>query len=322
MKILLFLLLLTTSVLAQSIEYDTLDLKGHIHSITKDVPNNVYTFVVDNVNSTESYIHQYQGKNLLHSFRLEDQVYHLYASSNGILYVTLNTSNRLLLVDYNSDDPLKSIDQKYAVGYADKNFMIASIAFSKIARDDAYYKKTGLALLSPEAGELKAFLPATFIIDVDKNNVLLKEIDKWGQTDERSRLMILNTETLEKKHLAFVSGNILEISSSLSSDGKFALITEGQLLKIYDVEKQVLYKTILLPLNPLKSSFVSENKIAVLESNNGGYQIQIIDVFTTEMKTIKLNYKALQSGAVLFDYDLNTLTLYSTNSNIVQRIKN
>jgi hypothetical protein len=322
MKILVFLSLLAISALAYSNEYDTLNLKGHIHSIINDVPKKEYTFIVDNVSSTESYIHQYQGDVLVETFEFQDQVYHLYASSDGILYVTLNTTNRLLIIDYRSKEPVKSIAKKYAVGFANKKLLIASIASSNIAKDNSYYEETGLALLNINTYEQEAFLAATFIIDVNAKTLLLKEIDKWGQPDERSRLILMNTETLEKNHLISTSGNTSQTACSLSVDGKFALVSDNNMLNIYDTQSKKLYKKILISVSPRKSKFVSEHHIALFESNTvGGYQIEILNILTLDKKTIQINMKLVNNGTLIFDYSASSLTLYSTMSNIVQRIK-
>jgi hypothetical protein len=322
MKILAFLLILTTNALSQTIETDTIKVIGRMHSIVNDVPQGRFTFIVDNVSAEQSFIHQYAGDTLIETFPVEDQIYHLHATSDGNLYVTLATTNRLLVIDYQKKEPVMSINKLYAITCVTSKYLLASASSAKFATNESYYKKTGLVLLDRNTLEQKSFLPATFVMDVDGDEVLLKEIINWGRSNEKSKFYLLNLATMEKIDVfSALEGNVAPSSVSLSDKGNYIAYASGTSMLLFNKRTKTV-KNLSTKFQYRRTQFINDHQfVAVGYDNDGNIVLRMVDLTNKEEVSYILDRTLLNYGAILMGYSNHMVSVFCTGSKVVQKIK-
>jgi hypothetical protein len=320
-KIIAFLLFLAISANSQPLEIDTPQLRGYIHSIVNDIPEKKFEFIVDNDLNT-SYIYQYLNHRLVETYKFKDEIFHLYVSSEGLMYVTLEKTDRLLIIDYKSRQPVDTIYKKYAVQYVNNLYIIASINYEAVASNEDYYKKSGLVVLDRHTMIQNNFMPATFVVDVDADILLLKEIVNWGKSNESSKFFKYDASTLKKGNFIFqASGIVPQTYCSLSSDQKFISILDGSSLKILSADDGNILKQLNLDEGVRVCNFFNRQEMFIYSSNSAGQNyIQILNLMTLKTSKIKLDGKALRYGRIKFLLDDKSLMVYTNKSNIIQKL--
>lgn len=328
MRILLFLLFFSIVLQAQDMKSPAtrlLDVKGRIHSIITDIPDGRYEFIVDN-SETGSWIHQYEGEQLIRTLHYSgESIYHLYASSDDKLYISFDKTDRLTVVDLKTTIQEKEINQKYAVQYVNDKHIFALKAYADIAIDAQFYVKTGLIILDKWTYEQvpNGFLPATFIVDTGTNSLLLKEIENWGKSNERSKVYVLNTYSLTKSG-PFIneSGNVLESQLSISSDDNYVAFVNERTLIVYDIRTKHRAMHFNSATNFNQVEFISPDELITYENDQrGSYYVGYKNLTTTEREMYHVKDKTINRGEVILAGRKKMALLYSTATNTIQIVK-
>jgi hypothetical protein len=320
MKIAAFLLLIAVNTGLAQPKLDSIAIVGQIHSIVSDQPDKNYDFVVD-VTKDKSFIYQYRGDELARVFELEDQITNLFVVSDGLMYVTLDRTDRLLIIDFNSEESIHSVDKRYSILHATDKYLFASKSYADFGNTERYYRETGLAVLNRQTYEEVKFMPATFIAGGSDKLILIKEIVNWGKNTELSKIYTLDPNSLKKQDfLTQVAGIAPETFISISPNNQFVSYSDGTYLNFVDVEADKVVTT--KESNARRVGFISNSQFYLLQSRGGKYYIQLFDISNTEGERFEIDDRVLLNrGRVRVHCSNESLLVFSSKSNIVQRIK-
>ena len=321
-KLLFWLILGPLAVFGQNIKIDTVDFEGKIHSIIFDhrTPNN--HFIVEIQQKNQSVIHYYTDT-LHQRFEFGDVIYHAYAY-DGIIYVTLLKSKRLLLYDYYNDEVIATIDGLYSVHYVGDNYYFTQYQYDIFATNKTYYDSTGTCLLDSSFNRIpNTFKSGYFVVDTSPSKILLKEKLNWGQSTETTSVLLFDTKFMTYGKFIYKSKDDNISSMSISNDGRFVSIHDGDILYSFDTLTQKNYKRIVSQLTtPI--SYVSNNGMVLIEKlenknrishltiNTGAYD-HVIDI----KDVLRLKFYRTQVAVNKADKGI----FFSASSKIIYHIK-
>lgn len=332
MKNLVFLLILAfTTGFSQEITLEKIgDRSTKLVSIVSDKPLEKFYFEVFNAfDHKSSVIYQLNAANdsLVNRFEFGDIVMHLYASSEGLLYVTLHETLRLVVVSYESGKTIVTLPKRYTVIHKTAKYLFVNItpAYS----DPNYKDLTGTVVLDAITyGEVgNTFMKGVVAIVGAENKLVVNKIVNWFRYDEFSTLLIYDCKNLvlEPNIVGTIKGIATNNLVSISKLGEYVAYSSDEIDKIilFNVAKKKEHITIPSDkgVHALIFSFGNNDTLVLnyLLEGDGCYY-GLLNIYTS-------NYTKVKSEIVLgyrqfFNSKSNTVMLYGGHpTNSLYRIK-
>jgi len=317
MKITAFFLLLAISGFSQPVlvNFDPLKEGARIKGIVSDEPKQQFDFIYDNSGA----IYQYKNDIPVEVFQLEDEISHLFVSSDGLMYITLDSTNRLLIFDYKLKEPVNEIDKEYKVQFINDDYMMVSFRSTDHALNGSY--RSGLLILDRQTFVIKDSLLHADILENDNGILLIRQVKDWNNLKIRSIVYTLDSRTLQKKDTIVEMKDIIgHVFLSQSSDSRFVTFIDNTGLSIFDTNRKIVTQR-LRSANTLRNSgFINNDQLFVRSSGNSKNYLEIVNLTSSDRVKYEMN-RGFKDGKILFHCNKNYVIAYSQKSNIVQKFQ-